>query len=68
MFRTLRALGQLLAATGKPIAGLIRIAIGLPDRATGVAGMFSSGNLDTSAHHDSYLAEAWSTSHEPEDR
>jgi len=38
------------------------------DRAIRVAGMFWSGSADASAHHDRYLAEACSTSYEPEDR
>jgi hypothetical protein len=38
------------------------------DRAIRVAGTFSSGRADTSAHHDGYVSEAWFTSHEPEDR
>lgn len=68
----LKALRQLSAATGKPIHELIRNAIDQfvtlhriaqaehrADRAIRVAGMFSSGNPDASAHHGRYLAEAF---------
>ena len=68
----LKALRQLSASTSKSIAELIRNGIDQflalhhiaqaedrADRAIRVAGMFSSGSPDVSAHHDRYLADAF---------
>ncbi len=62
----LRSLRRVSAATGKPVAGLIREAVNIylnleqaRRRALQVAGKFASGTRDVSAHHDRYLSEAF---------
>ena len=66
---TLRVLS---AATGRPVAELVRLGVELYlssqhrpsrkeqiDRALKAIGKFSSGRNDVSVHHDRYLAEAF---------
>jgi len=68
----LDSLKRLSANSGRSIANLIREAVELclrkqipadfnerTKRALGVAGRFSSGASDVSAHHDDYLADAF---------
>jgi hypothetical protein len=70
--RQLDALRDASAATGRSIADLIREGVDRYlerrsepareeriERAIGVAGRFSSGRSDVSAHHDRHLAEAF---------
>lgn len=73
--RQLEALRRDSAATGRPIADLIRQGVDRYlagrselgrderiERAIGVAGRFSSGRSDVSANHDKHLAEAFARS------
>jgi Ribbon-helix-helix protein, copG family len=68
----LDSLKRLSASSGRSIADLIREAVDLClrkqvpadsderiKRALGVAGRFSSGASDVSAHHDEYLVDAF---------
>ena len=68
----IKALRRLSATTGKSVADLIRRGVDQylaswreptpeerVERALRVAGMFSSGVKDVSAHHDRYLASAF---------
>jgi hypothetical protein len=70
--RQLEALRQASAATGRSVADLIRQGVDQYlagrselgreeriERAIKVAGRFSSGRTDVSAHHDRHLAEAF---------
>ncbi|HEY1755748.1 MAG TPA: hypothetical protein VGG72_10160 [Bryobacteraceae bacterium] len=64
--RQIRALRDASASTGRPVALLIREGVDRYlagreeriDRAICIAGTFSSGRTDVSAHHDKHLAEA----------
>jgi hypothetical protein len=70
--RQLDTLRELSAATGRPVAELVRLGVELylssqhqPSRkeqigrALRALGKFSSGSDDVSIHHDRYLAEAF---------
>jgi len=68
----MKALRQISSATGQSIADLVRQGVDRfltaqssvsrqerIDRAMRIAGKFSSGKSDVSAHHDDYLAQAF---------